>query len=268
MGRDVEIADAGVIGQRDRHRRLQPALSPARFQDVGDGAGAEGVALERAVDGGGEFLRAVVVEQREQPRGVGAERFAARRQALEQRGDRRDREPQTVARTRRIVPGASPRRARRRAPPARSLRRCRSCGRGARSPRCRRPRARWSDSRAASAGGARACAESSSCCGRSARTGSCRTRRCASRRSRRDARAAARGAAAPRRGPRRRSDRAARDAGADARSRRASAETARSGRRRPRRCAPQRRHGEGIEFGARSSPSHWRGPGVQGRGAK
>ena len=65
MRRDVEIADARVIGERDRDRGLQPALPPSGFQDVRDGAGAEGVALEGASDGGAEFLRAVVVEQGE-----------------------------------------------------------------------------------------------------------------------------------------------------------------------------------------------------------
>ena len=133
-----------MIGQRDRDRRLQPALPPSGFEDVRDGAGAEGVALERAVDGGAEFLRAVVVEQREEPSDVDAERFAPRRQALEQRGDRRDRQAQPVARTRRIrlarggdeagdmrlllddLPGVV------------------AARRGARSPRRRRPRARWS----------------------------------------------------------------------------------------------------------------------------
>ena len=48
MRRDIEVADARVIGQRERDRRLLPALPAARFEDVRDGAGAEGVALERA----------------------------------------------------------------------------------------------------------------------------------------------------------------------------------------------------------------------------
>jgi hypothetical protein len=65
MRRDGEIADAGAIGQRDRNRGFQPALSPSGFQEVRDGAGADGVALEGAVDGRPELLRAVVVEQRE-----------------------------------------------------------------------------------------------------------------------------------------------------------------------------------------------------------
>ena len=102
MRRDIEIADARAIGQRERDRRLLPALAAARFQNVRDGAGAEGIALERAGDGGAEFVRAIVVEQGQQAGGVDAQRFAAGGQALQQGGDRRDREPQPVARTRRI----------------------------------------------------------------------------------------------------------------------------------------------------------------------
>ena len=48
MRRDVEIADARAIGQRERDRRLLPALAAAGFENVRDGAGAERVALERA----------------------------------------------------------------------------------------------------------------------------------------------------------------------------------------------------------------------------
>ena len=63
MWRDVEIADARAIGQRDRDRGLQPALPPAGFQDVRDGAGAERITLKSTLDGGPEFLRAVAIEQ-------------------------------------------------------------------------------------------------------------------------------------------------------------------------------------------------------------
>jgi len=70
MRRDVEVADAGVIRQRDRDRGLQPALPASGFQDVRDGASAEGVTVQRAVDCRGEFLRAIVVEQREESREV------------------------------------------------------------------------------------------------------------------------------------------------------------------------------------------------------
>ena len=73
MGRDVEIADAGVIGECHRDGRLQAAPAPASFQDVGDGAGAERVRRQRPVDGGGEFLWTVIIEQREEPRDVDAE---------------------------------------------------------------------------------------------------------------------------------------------------------------------------------------------------
>jgi hypothetical protein len=61
--RDVEIADAGAIGQDHRHRRLQPALPPTRFEEMRDGAGAECVALERVRDGDLELLGAIVVER-------------------------------------------------------------------------------------------------------------------------------------------------------------------------------------------------------------
>jgi hypothetical protein len=99
MRRHLEIADAGVIGQRHRNRWLQAPLAPTGFEDVRDGAGAEGVALQRAVDRRGEFLRAIVVEQGEQSSDVVAQRFAPRGQAIEERGDGRDGEPQTVAGT-------------------------------------------------------------------------------------------------------------------------------------------------------------------------
>src|SRR3990172_7360868 len=71
-----------------------------------DRAGAEGVGLQRVGHGGGEFLRAVVIEEAEESRGVGPQRFSAGRQALEERRDGGDREPEAVTRTRRIgLPG-------------------------------------------------------------------------------------------------------------------------------------------------------------------
>ena len=76
MGRDVEIADARAIGQRHRDRWFQAALSSAGFEKVRDGAGAERITLEGAVDRRTQFLRPVVTEQREEPRSVHAERFA------------------------------------------------------------------------------------------------------------------------------------------------------------------------------------------------
>jgi hypothetical protein len=44
--RDVEIADARSVGERHRDGGLQAALSPAGFEHVRDGAGAEGVAFK------------------------------------------------------------------------------------------------------------------------------------------------------------------------------------------------------------------------------
>ena len=119
MRRDVEIADAGAIGQRDRDRGLQAALPPTGFEEVRDGAGAERVALERAVDGGGEFLRAVVVEQGEQARGVDAERFAPRRPGARAAWRPRGRRGAGGRAHSTDWPGASRRRGPRYAPPAR-----------------------------------------------------------------------------------------------------------------------------------------------------
>ena len=72
VGPDVEVAEPRSVGQGEPERGLESAPSPAGFEDVGDGAGAEGVSLEGVVDGGGQLLRPVVVEQREQPGGVGS----------------------------------------------------------------------------------------------------------------------------------------------------------------------------------------------------
>jgi hypothetical protein len=54
-----------VIRERHRDRRLQAALPPTRFQEVRDGARAERIAFEGARNRRPEFLRAVVVEERE-----------------------------------------------------------------------------------------------------------------------------------------------------------------------------------------------------------
>ena len=63
----------GPIGQGESERAACGlALAASGFEDVGDGAGAEGVALESDGDGGGQLLRPVVVEQGEQSGGVRA----------------------------------------------------------------------------------------------------------------------------------------------------------------------------------------------------
>ena len=53
---------------------------------MGDGAGVEGVSSEGVFDGGGEFLRSVVVEQGEQSGGVGAEGLSPHSEPLEEGG--------------------------------------------------------------------------------------------------------------------------------------------------------------------------------------
>ena len=61
MGLDVEVTQSGPVGQGESERGLESALAASGFEDVCDGAGAEGVAFEGNVDGGGQFLGSVVV---------------------------------------------------------------------------------------------------------------------------------------------------------------------------------------------------------------
>ena len=70
MGPDVEVSQSRAVGQGESEGRFESALSAAGFEDVGDGAGTEGVSLQRISDGGGELPRPVVVEQSEQPGGM------------------------------------------------------------------------------------------------------------------------------------------------------------------------------------------------------
>ena len=86
MRPDVEVLQSGSVGQGEAERGFESALSPSGFEDVGDGAGAEGVAFEGYVDGGGQLLRPVVVEQGEQPGGVRSQRLSAFGEPLEERG--------------------------------------------------------------------------------------------------------------------------------------------------------------------------------------
>ena len=97
MRPDVEVSQSGSVGQDESEGRSQSTLSPTRFEDVGDGAGAEGVTLEGVVDGGGEFLRPVVVEQGEQPSGVGSQSLAALGEPLEEGGGGGDGGAEAVA---------------------------------------------------------------------------------------------------------------------------------------------------------------------------
>ena len=62
MGADVQVSYAGPVGEGEPERGLASLVSASGFEDVGDGAGAEGVTFEGGGDGGGEFLGPVVVE--------------------------------------------------------------------------------------------------------------------------------------------------------------------------------------------------------------
>ena len=97
MWPDVEVPQSGSVGQSEAERWFESAPSPSRFEDVGDGAGAGGVTLEGVGNGGGEFLRPVIVEESEQPGGVGSERFSALGESLEEGGGGGDGGAEAVA---------------------------------------------------------------------------------------------------------------------------------------------------------------------------
>jgi len=98
MRGEGEIGDARAVGQDHRDRRRLAPLAPPRFQDVADGARTERIPLEGERDGGRQFLRPIVVEQRVQPDQMRPEHVTAISQAREEgRGDR-DREAQAIAR--------------------------------------------------------------------------------------------------------------------------------------------------------------------------
>lgn len=64
MRGDLEVADARPIGQDHRHGRRVATVTAPGFENVGDRAGAQGVAREGDLDGAREFLRPIVVEER------------------------------------------------------------------------------------------------------------------------------------------------------------------------------------------------------------
>ena len=97
MGPDIEVSQSGSVGQREPQRGFESALSASGFEDVGDGAGAEGVAFEGECDGGGQLLLPVVVEQGEQPGGVRAQRLSPFGETLEERGGGGDGGAEAVA---------------------------------------------------------------------------------------------------------------------------------------------------------------------------
>ena len=67
MRGDLEVADTRPVGQDHRHGRLGAAVAAPGFENVRNGARAEGVPLQGDRDSGGELLGAVVVEQGLQP---------------------------------------------------------------------------------------------------------------------------------------------------------------------------------------------------------
>ena len=95
MRGDLEVTDARTVWQDHRHGRLGATVAAPGFEEVRDGAGAQRVAREGDLDGGGQFLRSVVLEERKQPDQMRPEHVAARGQARQE--GRRDRHGQTQA---------------------------------------------------------------------------------------------------------------------------------------------------------------------------
>ena len=95
MRGDLKVTDARTVGQDHRHRRLSAAVAAPGFEDVGDGAGAQRVAREGDLDGRGELLWPIVLEEREQPDQMRPEDVAALGQADKE--CRRDRHGQAQA---------------------------------------------------------------------------------------------------------------------------------------------------------------------------
>jgi hypothetical protein len=73
----ARVCPAQVLNQRGRS--FVAATAPTGFEDVRNRAGAERVARQREGAPGGEFVWAVIVDQREQAGRVGAQGVAPRR---------------------------------------------------------------------------------------------------------------------------------------------------------------------------------------------
>jgi hypothetical protein len=64
MRRDREIADTRTIRQDHRHGRGLAAPAAPGFEEMGNGAGAQGVARQGQLDRDRQLLWPIVVEQR------------------------------------------------------------------------------------------------------------------------------------------------------------------------------------------------------------
>jgi len=77
MRGDVQIPDAGIVREGDRHRRPLASRAPALLQEVRDAPGPGGIPGQRDRDRGGELHRAVLVEQPQQAVDLRAEGLPA-----------------------------------------------------------------------------------------------------------------------------------------------------------------------------------------------
>ena len=97
MRGDGQVTDARTVGQDHGHRWGRAAVAAPGVQDVGDGSGAQRVTPEGDLDGGGEGLGPIVLQERQQPDQMGSEDIAALGQAGQERGGDRDGEAQAIA---------------------------------------------------------------------------------------------------------------------------------------------------------------------------
>jgi len=84
MGRDPQVAHAGIGGQHEGDRRRLPTGAAALLEDVGDRGGADGAAADRLRQGRIEGAGADLVEQVQQARRLAGERLAAAGEGVEE----------------------------------------------------------------------------------------------------------------------------------------------------------------------------------------
>src|SRR5712691_1250729 len=97
VGRDVEVADARIIGQDDSKRGRGVARSRALVEQMSDGGGMDRAAREGVGEGRLKRRRSVLIEQAEEGQGLRRERLPAPGQRFEKRVRLRATLAETVA---------------------------------------------------------------------------------------------------------------------------------------------------------------------------
>jgi hypothetical protein len=84
VGRDPEVAHAGVGGQDEVQERRLAAGAPALLEHVGDGRGADRTPAEGLGEGRVQGGRADLIQQAQQARGFAGEGVSPDREGLEE----------------------------------------------------------------------------------------------------------------------------------------------------------------------------------------